>query len=92
MILPMSDLELRLVRALDRCDLKEGSTDNRFCNNLAMISMHHNKILLTDGQRNYSGALHIAIAIFLREIYQRKPRREPEHRDVNAQTCKKVAL
>jgi len=53
MILPMWALEFRVVRALDGCDLKEGSTDNRFCNNLATISMHQNKILLTDGQRNY---------------------------------------
>jgi hypothetical protein len=39
-----------------------------------------------------SGALHIAIAIFLREICQRKPRRELEHRDINAEPFKRTAL
>ena len=53
MVLPMSDLELRLVRALDRCDLKQGSTDKRFCDNLSTMSRHQRQILLTEGQRAY---------------------------------------
>jgi hypothetical protein len=53
MVLPMSDLELRLARALDRCDLKQGSTDKRFCANLSTRSRHQNQILLTEGQRAY---------------------------------------
>jgi hypothetical protein len=53
MVLPMSDIELRLVRALDRCDLKQGSADMRFCENLSTMSRHQRQILLTDGQRAY---------------------------------------
>jgi hypothetical protein len=51
MVLPMSDLELRLVRALDRCDLKQGSTDKRFCDNLSTMSSHQSQILITEGQQ-----------------------------------------
>ena len=53
MVLPMSDLELRLVRALDRCDLKQGSADKRFCDTVSTMSRHQSQILLTEGQRAY---------------------------------------
>ena len=53
MVLPMSDLELRLVRALDRCDLKQGSADERFCDTVSTMSRHQSQILLTEGQRAY---------------------------------------
>ena len=53
MALPMSDVELRLVRALDRCDLKHGSADKRFCDILSIMSRHQSQILLTEGQRAY---------------------------------------
>ena len=49
----MSDLELRLVRALDRCDLKQGSADKRFCDTVSTMSRHQSQILLTEGQRAY---------------------------------------
>ena len=49
----MSDLELRLVRAPDRCDLKQGSADERFCDTVSTMSRHQSQILLTEGQRAY---------------------------------------
>jgi len=53
MALPMSDFELRLVRALDRCELKPGSADRRFCDTVSTMSRHQSQILLTEGQRAY---------------------------------------
>ena len=53
MALPMSDFELRLVRALDRCELKPRSTDQRFCDDLSTMSRHQSQILLSEDQRAY---------------------------------------
>jgi hypothetical protein len=72
----MSDFELRLVWALDRCELKPGSTDQRFCDDLSTMSRYQSQILLTEASEPISGALLTAIATASWMICQRKPREE----------------
>jgi hypothetical protein len=53
MRLPMSGEEIRLVRALAACPLKEGSADERFCSDLAANTRRQKSVRLTEGQGAY---------------------------------------
>jgi hypothetical protein len=53
MRLPMTGEEIRLVRALAGCPLKEGSADERFCSDLAAITRRQKSVRLTEGQSAY---------------------------------------
>ena len=53
MRLAMTGEEIRLVRALAGCPLKEGSADERFCSDLAAITRRQKSVRLTEGQSAY---------------------------------------
>ncbi len=53
MRLPMTGEEIRLVRVLAGCPLKKGSTDERFCSDLAAITRRQKSVRLTEGQNAY---------------------------------------
>jgi hypothetical protein len=50
---PMTGDEIRLVRILAGCPLKEGSADARFCSDLAAITRRQKSVRLTEGQSAY---------------------------------------
>ena len=93
MVLPMSDLELRLARALDRSDLKEGSADKRFCDNLSTMSRHQRQILLTEGQRAYLWRIAYRYRHLLAgDLASKAETKGRNNRDNEADTRKKAPL
>src|SRR3954471_6665145 len=72
MVLPMSELELRLVRALDQCELKQGAADSRFCDELSKMSRRQSQMTLSKGQRAYLWRIAYRYRYLLAEDLARK--------------------